>query len=75
MSPVVTGETQGDQFLFGENIIVATDNNNEQVEMDNTFKYYIKKKIEILIEMDITPLKNTLDMYKSTSNCPGATPL
>ena len=39
--PGVSCGDGGEQFLFGENIIiVATDNNNEQVEMNNTFKYY-----------------------------------
>ena len=49
VSPVVTGR----QFLYGENIIVDTDNNNVQVEMNNTFKYttlFLKKKQRSLLK-------------------------
>ena len=51
VSPVVTGQTRGHQFLYGENIIVDTDNNNVQVEMNNTFKYttmFLKKQRSLL---------------------------
>ena len=44
VSPVVT-------FLYGENIIVDTDNNNVQVEINNTFKYntmFLKEQRSLL---------------------------
>ena len=51
VSPVVTGETREDQFLYGEIIIVDTDNNNVQVEMNNTLKnttMFLKKQRSLL---------------------------